>query len=71
MLLYLFQSDSFQSMERLAEEIGVSRSTIIADLKEVEQQLEVFGLKLSRKAHYGMKIEGDEQNFRKAFPISF
>ncbi|MEK5161996.1 BglG family transcription antiterminator [Paenibacillus sp. FSL R5-0527] len=67
LLLYLFQSDSFQSMERLAEEIGVSRSTIIADLKEVEQQLEVFGLKLSRKAHYGMKIEGDEQNFRKAF----
>ncbi|MED4958866.1 BglG family transcription antiterminator [Paenibacillus macerans] len=67
LLLYLFQSDSFQSMERLADEIGVSRSTIIADLKEVEQQLEAFGLKLSRKAHYGMKIEGDEQNFRKAF----
>ncbi|WP_334074824.1 MULTISPECIES: BglG family transcription antiterminator [Paenibacillus] len=67
LLFYLFQNNSFQSMERLADEIGVSRSTIIVDLKEVEQRIEPFGLKLSRKAHYGMKIEGDEQNFRKAF----
>lgn len=67
LLLYLFQTDSFVSTERLADEIGISRSTIISDLKEVEQLLEPFDLRLSRKAHYGMKIEGDEQNFRKAF----
>ncbi|KAF6617347.1 lichenan operon transcriptional antiterminator [Paenibacillus jamilae] len=67
LLFNLLQSDTFQSMDRMAEEIGVSRSTIIADLKEVEQQLAAFRLSLTRRAHYGMKIEGDEKDFRKAF----
>ncbi|MBT2290289.1 transcription antiterminator [Paenibacillus albidus] len=67
LLFYLLHSDSYQSMDKMAEEIGVSRSTIISDLKEVEQRLRAFRLSLARRAHYGMKIEGDEQDFRKAF----
>lgn len=67
LLFYLLQSDSHQSMDHMAEEMGVSRSTIISDLKEVEQRLAAFRLKLDRRAHYGMKIEGDEKDFRKAF----
>lgn len=67
LLRTLLQYDSYQPMDRLAEEIGVSRSTIISDLKEVEQRLAAFRLNLSRKAHYGMKVEGDEKDFRKAF----
>ncbi|AIQ54508.1 BglG family transcription antiterminator [Paenibacillus sp. FSL R7-0331] len=67
LLFYLLQSDSHQSMDRMAEEMGVSRSTIISDLKEVEQRLAAFRLKLARRAHYGMRIEGDEKDFRKAF----
>ncbi|MEK4039473.1 BglG family transcription antiterminator [Paenibacillus sp. FSL L8-0493] len=67
LLFYLLQNDGYQSMDNMAEEIGVSRSTIISDLKEVEQRLAAFRLSLKRRAHYGMKIEGEEQDFRKAF----
>ncbi|WNS46345.1 BglG family transcription antiterminator [Paenibacillus sp. MMS20-IR301] len=67
LLFYLLQSSSYQSMDKMAEEMGVSRSTIISDLKEVEQRLGAFRLSLARRAHYGMKIEGDEKDFRKAF----
>ncbi|MBW4081086.1 BglG family transcription antiterminator [Paenibacillus sp. S150] len=67
LLFYLLQSDDFRSMDRMAEEMGISRSTIISDLKEVEQRLSPFRLTLTRRAHYGMKIEGDEKDFRKAF----
>lgn len=67
LLFYLLQSDSYRSIDKMAEEIGVSRSTIISDLKEVEQRLGAFRLSLARRAHYGLKIEGDEKDFRKAF----
>jgi lichenan operon transcriptional antiterminator len=67
LLFYLLQNNSFTSMEKLADEIGISRSTVVSDLKEVEQRLAHFSLTLNRRAHYGMRIEGDEQNYRKAF----
>ncbi|MBA9087934.1 lichenan operon transcriptional antiterminator [Fontibacillus solani] len=67
LLFYMLQSNSFTSMEKLAEQMGISRSTIISDLKEVEQRLANFSLILNRRAHYGMRIEGEEQNYRRAF----
>ncbi|ASA21552.1 BglG family transcription antiterminator [Paenibacillus donghaensis] len=67
LLFYLLQNDGYQSMDNMSEEIGISRSTMISDLKEVEQRLAAFKLTLSRRAHYGIMIEGDEQDFRKAF----
>jgi lichenan operon transcriptional antiterminator len=67
LLFYLLQNNSFTSMEKLADEMGISRSTVVSDLKEVEQRLAHFSLTLNRRAHYGMRIEGDEQNYRKAF----
>lgn len=67
LLFCLLQNNSFTSMEKLADEMGISRSTVVSDLKEVEQRLAHFSLTLNRRAHYGMRIEGDEQNYRKAF----
>lgn len=67
LLFYLLQNDNYQSMDNMAEEIGVSRSTIISDLKEVEQRLAAFRLSLKRRAHYGMKIEGKSKTSVKPF----
>lgn len=67
LLFYLLQNNSYTSMGKLASQMGISKSTIISDLKEVEQRLANFSLTLNRRVYYGMRIEGDEQNYRKAF----
>lgn len=67
LLFYLLQNNSYTTMEKLATQMGISRSTIISDLKEVEHRLANFSLTLNRRVYHGMRIEGDEQNYRKAF----
>ncbi|WP_431088568.1 BglG family transcription antiterminator [Paenibacillus sp. 8b26] len=67
LLANLLRHDSFQSMEKLADQIGISRSTILSDLREVEEQLKPYKLSITRRSYYGIKIEGDEKDFRKAF----
>lgn len=66
-LFCLLQTQDYVPMDRLADEMGISRSTLLADLKEVEERLAVFRLNLTRRAHYGIRVEGNEENFRKAF----
>ncbi len=67
LIYYLLQSDTFRPIDELADELGISRSTLISDMKEVELQFKAFQLKLQRRSHYGVKIEGDEKNIRQAF----
>ncbi|PRX29492.1 transcriptional antiterminator [Orenia metallireducens] len=50
----------------LAEELSVSRSTIIKDLLEVEQWLNKYQLMLRRIKNYGIYIEGREIHLREA-----
>ncbi|RRJ62072.1 PRD domain-containing protein [Paenibacillus oralis] len=66
-IYYLLQSDAFKSMDQVAEEMGISRTTLTSDLKEVELKIAPFQLELLRRSHYGVKIEGEEKNIRKAF----
>ncbi|WP_018887411.1 BglG family transcription antiterminator [Paenibacillus massiliensis] len=63
----LLQSNSYQPIDFLAEQLDVSRSTLIADLNAAELALDEFELTLSRRSHYGILVEGGERNFRKAF----
>ena len=63
----LLQSSSYKSMEQIAEQMGISRTTLISDLKQVEQNIAAFELRLQRRPHYGVRITGDEKNIRKAF----
>lgn len=45
---------------------GVSRSTILKDLDEVEEWLERFSLRIDRRPNYGIWIDGSEHNQRQA-----
>lgn len=51
--------------ERLAERLGISRSTLLSDLKEVKETLKKSGLSLSSKRGLGLWIEGGETMRRK------
>lgn len=67
MLFHILQADGYITIEELMDLILVSRSTISKDLFLVEEKLKIFDLKLARRPHYGLKVAGTEQNFRKAF----
>lgn len=66
-LFYILQNNDFTTIDELCDRTGLSRSTLIKDLKQVEIELDPYQLSLYRKQYYGIKITGDEKNIRKAF----
>jgi Transcriptional antiterminator len=52
------------TIDELAEEINVGRTTLVNDLKKVDKELKKYGLVLKGKTNLGIKIEGDELNLR-------
>ncbi|GGC89638.1 putative licABCH operon regulator [Thalassobacillus devorans] len=67
-VLYILKSiimaDDFVTIEELASELFVSKSTIDNDLKQVEKLLSKFDLSLFKKPNYGIKLMGNEMNIR-------
>lgn len=65
-LKYLLYAREQYTMQDLADELFVSRSTIYKDLDEIEEWLNKYKLNLERKQNYGISVKGDEKNWRKA-----
>lgn len=65
MMAYLTLQESYVSMDRMAEQFQISRTSVKKDLQEVENQLQVHHLQLEKKSHYGIRIRGDTQHIRK------
>ncbi|WP_213818669.1 BglG family transcription antiterminator [Garciella nitratireducens] len=59
----LFNSE-YIKIEDLADELYVSRSTLKNDLKSIRKILKKYHLSLEHKPYYGLKIVGDEMQFR-------
>lgn len=62
----LFIKKSTIAIQKIAEELYVSKVTIYNDLKYVEKWLEQFNLKLLSKPNHGIEIIGNEENCRDA-----
>ncbi|WP_313153356.1 BglG family transcription antiterminator [Lacrimispora sp.] len=60
LLEYLFNSPSYVKLDELSDSLYISKRTLTADLKEVEQYLNKFNIKVIRKPNYGIKLEGGE-----------
>ncbi|WP_229346449.1 BglG family transcription antiterminator [Halanaerobium polyolivorans] len=65
-LKWLLQSDKNYTIQKLADKLYLSRTTVYKDLDKVEAWLNKYNLKLERKRRYGLKIKGEEKNWRKA-----
>ncbi len=70
-LLLLFQANGYITIGSLAENSQVSPSTIQTDLKKIDTFLIQQGLSLERRAHYGLRLVGDEAVRRKALQQVF
>lgn len=64
LLEYLFNSQSYVKMEELSESLYISKRTLTADLKEVEQFLNKFNIQIIRKPNYGIRLQGREFDAR-------
>lgn len=64
----LLYANGFITLEKLADELYVSKTTIDNDINKVQEWLAKYNLELYKKQNYGIKIEGNEFNLR--FSIS-
>lgn len=61
LLKWLLTADKPITMQQLADQFYISKSTIHYDLEEIDEWLHHFHLKLIRKPHLGLKVEGEEK----------
>ncbi|MDQ0970320.1 lichenan operon transcriptional antiterminator [Neobacillus niacini] len=66
-IMLLLQTTEFQTIDMFADSLMISRSTVLSDMVEVEKQVRFFDLKVETKSRYGVRLLGDETNFRRAF----
>ncbi|MBC1716072.1 PRD domain-containing protein [Listeria welshimeri] len=64
---YLLLKNDYVKLEKLAEELFVSKSTINLDILEVKRKLKENGLKVEKRASYGIRITGVEVAIRFCF----
>lgn len=60
----LIESDNYISIDDLADDIAVSRGTVIKDLKTVKKIAHQFSSFIVGKPNNGIKVEGSELNLR-------
>ncbi len=63
LILILLWENDYIKIEDIVDILYMSRNTITKELKQIEQELESYSLRLDRKPNYGIYISGDE--FRK------
>ena len=61
--LFLF-SDTYIKQQDIAEKFHLSISQVNKDIKKTKKILDKYGLSLTSKPHYGMKVVGSEKDIR-------
>lgn len=56
----------YVTMEQLARNLAVSRTTVVKDLRRLRECLEEYALKLGSSPNHGVKLIGEERNLRRA-----
>ncbi|MBQ6448723.1 MAG: transcription antiterminator [Bacillus sp. (in: Bacteria)] len=64
-LLYIISSDDELSLLHFTSALGVSKNTILRDMKTVQQMIEPYELEVSYSRMKGYELKGKEWNVRK------
>lgn len=59
-LLHLANATTVTTVKQIADEVGVSRRTVLRDLQEAEKWLNKNGFELQSKSGKGIKLSGDD-----------
>lgn len=63
-IMRLLLEINFVTAQQLADELSVSRNTIVSDLDKTEELILTYGLQLIRQSRQGFSIEGPENKVR-------
>lgn len=66
-IAFLLQENDYVTIDSIAEAMEISRNTIVKDLNPIQERLKPFDLHLDRKTHYGIRVNGYEGDYRRAF----
>lgn len=55
------------TIEKISNEMSISKNTVVSDLKNIEGKLEKYNIKITKKVYHGMSVEGAEEEIRKGF----
>lgn len=65
----LFSSNEFIKIDDISEQMFVSRSTFTNDMKEISKIFDAYNLKIIHKSNYGVKVMGNEKDFRSVLEL--
>lgn len=71
LLAYLLNHSEFTKIEELSDFLCVSRSTLQSSLKEVEEILAQYHIRIERKPNYGICVSGNEFDIRRCIGECF
>lgn len=63
-MITLMLATDYTTIRKIMDKTGVSRNTIVNDLKKAEQLLKYWNVELVGKAHHGMLVKADEADLR-------
>lgn len=66
-LLILINADSFISLQDIADEMFVSKGTVVNDMDMIDTILNTYNIKLERIRNRGLRLNGNESDIRKLF----
>ncbi|MGL4849572.1 MAG: BglG family transcription antiterminator [Clostridium sp.] len=55
------------TIEKISNEMNVSKNTVVGDLKEIENKIKSHNVKIKKKVYHGMCVEGEEEGVRSGF----
>lgn len=65
LLVRLMNCAEYVKLDDLCEQMYVSRNTLSADLKQAEELLGMFHLRVDKRPNHGIRLEGSEMNRRR------
>lgn len=65
LLKLLLQAERYMKLDEISDMLYISTRALSEDIKEVEQVLKRYRLKLERRANYGIRVTGEEPDFRR------
>ena len=68
--VYLLSQGKYIKMDDLCDFLHISKSTLTAAIKQVENVYKKYGIQIQRRPNYGIIAEGTEMNFRRCIGIS-
>ena len=65
LLAYLLNQEKYVKSEMLMEFLCISKGTLSGTIKQVERNIERYGITLERRPNYGIRIKGSEFDIRR------